>query len=47
MQRHEMIEAMRALGLNVELINSDVQAGPEGEEQPEEPPQAQLPPAAE
>ncbi|MEZ5899819.1 MAG: DNA-directed RNA polymerase subunit beta [Hyphomicrobiaceae bacterium] len=41
-----LVKEMRALGLNVELINSDVQAGPEGEELPEEP-QAQLPPAAE
>ncbi|MBL8885010.1 MAG: DNA-directed RNA polymerase subunit beta [Hyphomicrobium sp.] len=41
-----LVKEMRALGLNVELLNSDLPAGPEGEVQPEEP-QAQLPPAAE
>ncbi|HMN36565.1 MAG TPA: DNA-directed RNA polymerase subunit beta [Hyphomicrobium sp.] len=41
-----LVKEMRALGLNVELINSDQAAAAEGEEQPQEP-QAQLPPAAE
>mgnify|MGYP001472108776 CR=1 FL=1 len=41
-----LVKEMRALGLNVELLNSDLPAAPEGEAQPEEP-QAQLPPAAE
>jgi DNA-directed RNA polymerase subunit beta len=41
-----LVKEMRALGLNVELVNSEAQA-PEAEEAEPEAPQAQLPPAAE
>jgi DNA-directed RNA polymerase subunit beta len=41
-----LVKEMRALGLNVELLNSEAQA-PETEEAEPEAPQAQLPPAAE
>ena len=41
-----LVKEMRALGLNVELINTEIGSQPE-EEVEEAPPQAQLPPAAE
>jgi DNA-directed RNA polymerase subunit beta len=41
-----LVKEMRALGLNVELVNSEAPA-PETEEAEPEAPQAQLPPAAE
>ena len=40
-----LVKEMRALGLNVELLNSETQPAPQ--EQPETPPRAQLPSAAE
>ncbi|RUP11340.1 MAG: DNA-directed RNA polymerase subunit beta, partial [Hyphomicrobium sp.] len=43
-----LVKEMRALGLNVELVNSEAPPVIEGEAEPEEEaPQAQLPPAAE
>jgi DNA-directed RNA polymerase subunit beta len=42
-----LVKEMRALGLNVELLNSEVPQVEAENDQPEAPPQAQLPPAAE
>ncbi|MEQ1669594.1 MAG: DNA-directed RNA polymerase subunit beta [Hyphomicrobium sp.] len=42
-----LVKEMRALGLNVELINTEVVPPADGEAEPPAPPMAQLPPAAE